>query len=35
MKIEFNGSHITNTHNFESRDWELGVPWCTIESGTH
>ena len=33
MKITFKGSHITDTDYFESRDREMGVPWCIIHAG--
>lgn len=33
MKITFNGSHITETDYFESRDREQGVIWCHVHAG--
>ena len=34
MKIDFKGAHITDTDYFESRDRELGIPWCLVQDGT-
>jgi hypothetical protein len=33
MKIDFDGSHITDTDYFESPDREKGIAWCLVDHG--